>query len=785
VTDQRSLWAFVPPASLLEEKEKAAREVGDPRAFLELGRALLEDGRPARAARAFEQARQGIDKEDTGYRARRQRRLAGAGWRESQLELTLAQEVKEGSAEAKSFLARHLRDAPPRERARAWLRWVGATQARGDGAGAVAGWQEVLADANLRDLALEDGDGLPQRAGTLAGRALSALRRQHGDGIFEKAEQRARTSREKNAPRGAEGVLELSQCHAGTRTVREALAGLAREYQRTGRPGAAARLWRQVVREEPTGTAWESLARCYEAQGCWSEAALVWKLAARADPEQSERIERHLRDQPEFRLGLSAAPLSPPLRRSWEATLAEQEILLCPGSEGSANSLWSGVVLRSGWNGEEAGLLLARDPATGRKRWERPLPFAPTWAACHRDRVVVGGRNGLACVSQEDGVVEWYFPAPVRGRTLGEGFLPGAARAVGRVVVEALPGGDLEAFELEEGRLFCLQRRRRLLALDVETGDVLWQRWAPGGAFPGEDGEAGFNPVYHVSGDRLLIQGGGRRWLLEAGTGRLCHQQATPAAWPWRPLPLGKQAVAVARDARTVERIDLETGRTLWTWTAPGRTTASGELPLLVGDESRLLVVISENIGYRLQRLDPGTGRKQWSKLPVLALDRLDPRGWVVGEEVVFHARRGGVEVRSLRDGEVLHGRNLPGETWRLLPAGDGVLAWPAEGSAVGVQVRWLWGAVQWGGGPLVDRPRSLVWLDRQAGVVQRETVTARRGRVTSRLVRGREFAFWPALTEAWRGAAPAAGMTIQRQGPLLLSAWGGRLIAWQSAGAK
>jgi outer membrane protein assembly factor BamB/tetratricopeptide (TPR) repeat protein len=792
VADQRSLWAFVPAGLLLEEKEKAGRALPEGssattlvRAQIELGRALLDSGRAERAAHAFEQARRAIGKEE-GYSARQQRRRAEAGWRASQTELCLTREVKEGTEEMDGLLAQALRDGSARERARTWLRWAGAAQERGDGMRALAAWQEILADPALRDLPLEDREGLPRRAGALARRAIVALRQQHGDGIFEKAEQKARGELEKGVAREPEGVLALSRRHAGTRTAREALAGLARECLRTGRPGAAARWWRRVVREEPAGTGWENLARCYEAQGQWSEAARVWQRAALADPAQSERIQRHLRDQPEFHRPVpSATPLPSSLRRSWETTLAEQEVLLDAGSNGSTNSVWTGVIVRSGWNGEEAGLLLARDPATGRKRWECPLPFAPTWAACHLDRVVVGGPAGVASVTGEDGVVEWYYPAPVRGRTLGEGFLPGAARAVGRVVLEAMPAGPLEAFRLEEGRIFCLQGRRRLLALDAETGDVLWQRRAPGSAFQDEDGESGFNPAYFVRGDRLLIQGGGRRWLLQAATGRLCGQGDAPEAWPWPPLALGKRSVGVVRDARTVERIDLETGRTLWTWTAPGRTTASGEQPLLVGDESRLLVVISENIGYRLQRLDPETGRARWREMPVLGLDRLDPQGWVVGEEVVFCGRRGGVEVRSLGDGAVLHSRNLPGETWRLLPARDGVLAWPAEANAVGVRCRWLWGEVQWGGGPLVDRPRPLVWLDRQAVEIHRESVQAVRGRVTSRLVRSRAFSFWPRLTEAWRGPSPSVGMMVQRQGPRLLTEWGGRLLAWQPAGPK
>jgi hypothetical protein len=168
--------------------------------------------------------------------------------------------------------------------------------------------------------------------------------------------------------------------------------------------------------------------------------------------------------------------------------------------------------------------------------------------------------------------------------------------------------------------------------------------------------------------------------------------------------------------------------------------------------------------------------------MPVLTLDRLDPQGWVVGEEVVFHGRQGAVEVRSLGDGTVLHRRSLPGETWRLGRTRDGVLAWPADASAVGFQLGWLWGEVRWNGGPLVDRPRPLIWLDRQAAEVHREWVTALRGRVTSRLVRSGGFAFWPRVTDAWRGPSPTVGMTVQRQGPRLLTEWGGRLLAWHPA---
>ena len=83
------------------------------------------------------------------------------------------------------------------------------------------------------------------------------------------------------------------------------------------------------------------------------------------------------------------------------------------------------------------------------------------------------------------------------------------------------PHERLGGFCLKGGRLFCFQDERRLLALDAETGRVLWTYQAPGAHVAPEPPGGRFHPNYHAGVDRVILQtGGGQLLVLDSRTGK-------------------------------------------------------------------------------------------------------------------------------------------------------------------------------------------------------------------------------------------------------------------------
>jgi hypothetical protein len=304
-----------------------------------------------------------------------------------------------------------------------------------------------------------------------------------------------------------------------------------------------------------------------------------------------------------------------------------------------------------------------------------------------------------------------------------------------RVVRDVLAPEALGSFHLAGGRLFVLQGERRLLALDAVTGRVIWQRWAPGAAFQMPPPRGRFQVVLPVSEDTLLVQASGRRWLLNATTGQVRHESSTPLErWPQAPLILEDGVVGLVPDSRGVELLDPATGKTRWTWPLPGQTTRSGEPPLLLGTNRAIHVVVPENLGYHLQRLDSETGKSLWARPPLLeeessrlrfglVSEHLEPGAWVAGPDALYHAAGNELTARSPEDGAVLWQRRLDGQgPWKLARVGETLLAWPKSAPASQFRFRSLLGSLQWQVGPLPGSAgASLSLLDAQTGaLVQR-----------------------------------------------------------------
>ncbi|MHB1426930.1 MAG: outer membrane protein assembly factor BamB family protein, partial [Gemmataceae bacterium] len=399
--------------------------------------------------------------------------------------------------------------------------------------------------------------------------------------------------------------------------------------------------------------------------------------------------------------GANAAPLAegqnPPLFRSWHARLASDEWILAGWPQGDPDLLPTGSA---------DGRLRCRLTSTGEMHWTQRLPFAPRWSGWHANKILAGGAEGVVCLRRDNGELLWRFSAPESGH------YPHASRHRVRVILDPQPPEPLTAFQLVAGRLFFLQGQRRLFALNAETGAVLWDCWAPDGQLHLPFPHGYFSAYYQAGTETVLMQMSGRRWLLDARTGRQIHQAADSRdLWQRPPLALDERTLCVVLDNRSVGLLDAQTGRCSWTHPLAGVTIRSGEMPSVLGKGNLLLCVQPANVGYFLYRLDRESGKPVWIQPGLLTAKSLDPSAWTFDAEALYGIEDDLLIARSLTNGEVLWQRALSvvsplssppraGGTdaaWQARRVGDYLLVSPqAFGCEARFRFRSPLGTVQW-----------------------------------------------------------------------------------------
>src|SRR5262249_28631111 len=126
------------------------------------------------------------------------------------------------------------------------------------------------------------------------------------------------------------------------------------------------------------------------------------------------------------------------------------------------------------------------------------------------------------------------------------------------------------------------------------------------------------------------------------------------------------------------------------------------------GGPDALFVVVPRNGGYRLRRLDPGTGRPLWGEEVPLGPDRIDLGNSAADDRGVYYTSRNVVTAPAPDHGRLLWEEGLPGPAgaWRLRRAGPVLLAWPAEARRANFHSRWLSASLELGVTfPPEDRP--------------------------------------------------------------------------------
>ena len=433
---------------------------------------------------------------------------------------------------------------------------------------------------------------------------------------------------------------------------------------------SAARIWRRAKQTDREITVWDSIRKnermnaipVMDRQGCplfirpfdrRSRANLGREPKASSDDTPSKNSKTQL------------------FHRAWHVSLARDEAIL----EGETEELLTG---------RADGRLCARSAATGGPQWTTRLPFVPRWAGSCGAEMVVAGDSGIVSLRRDSGEIVWHFPAPEYS------LYPCAGIAGERVVLAPRPLEPLSDFHLKRGRLFFLQGRRRLFAIRVEAGALLWVRWAPDALLELPPPRGLFSVHFHAGEDTILVQCSRRRWLLDASTGRRMHETVDDRElWRQPPLALDERSLCIIADNKNLELIDAKTGRRQWFRRPTGGTVFSGETPSVLGNGNVLFFVQPLNVGYSLIRLDPASGKPLWSRPLLLDAKELQPNAWSLDAEALYTIEEGQLTARSTADGKVVWQRPLRGFVrWQTHRVGSSLVVSPSGA------IEWQWSSL-------------------------------------------------------------------------------------------
>ncbi|MCI0462681.1 MAG: PQQ-binding-like beta-propeller repeat protein, partial [Gemmataceae bacterium] len=661
VAGVQHLWGYVPPASLLEQRRRAARlsEVASA-AHYHLALAEADAGLNTQALATLIQVEREASAEEQGRRgplrdqARERRYQLLRDWAEEAV-------TQQHWDEAAGLLAQAAgTEFSLAARAQALARQAALWAQAGQPDRALKSWQTILGDAELRTGTMPDPAGIPRPGAELARLQIEELIRAHGRALYRPIEQQARallgSVKEDNQEEVLTRLLDQYPNASATGTV---LLRLALLYERSGRDGAAAKAYRTFLQRARAGQdqarTLVGLARAYERQACWQAARNTWqrleetygeRTLAAVDPRRSVRawVARQLL-KPEYRAAAEALPgaAAGPVTRTWSTspistTRAAPERLLVP-EECSGSSLPAEYLVSAA-----GSRILCREVSTGKLRWERVCSAPPSWIGQHADAVLVAEAHRIRSLRLADGEPLWK--CDLRPECLDpQSRLP------------SLEETTLSAFQLAGSRLFFLQGQCRFFAVAADHGQVLWTCWAPAARLRPPAPAGRFHSRYHASANWLVVQtSGGERWILDSQTGRKLHEAPTSSEpWPRAPLALDEHRICLIPDARQIVLFDGTTGKEIWTYALHRQRwpSLSGEAPQILGAKNTLLVLLALNYGYELEALDLRTGKPLWPGRRLVSRSPVDFATGAIDEGGVYFVSRGVLSARNLSDGSL------------------------------------------------------------------------------------------------------------------------------------
>lgn len=690
IATSTELIGYVPPARRLNERKKDALRLPQSAVpQLRLGLALADSGKLQDALDAF-QAASKLAKDDERWQGeplreyllrRRHELLLGLADQES--------EQKRWDQAAAQLQKAASTEFPVALRLQAVAAEATLWERAGLPAKAVQAWQSILGADDLCFGRLEV-DGLLQPTNLWAAKKIDALIRKHGRECYALAEARA-ADLTGNGTRPKEEIAErLAKEFPNAKATRQLLASTFAAALKENRPDMVdlAR-WLCRASWEPRDRALvlAGFADACERQHCWEATRHALQQLreefgrekiAELDPTRSvtEYVAGRL-ESPDLKkkppaLGFN---LQFPLSRVWEdvqATKAQPggTRLLLPG-EGSMQSSRDDYLLTC-----RGATLTCRAAAKGALRWEKSLDRAPTWATQSGDLALVGGEHGVFAASLYSGRVAWAYKND-----------------------EAFTLAELRCYQLQDGCLNFMEDGRRFVALDAETGQMLWSRWAPGARVsetgPAPKWETGiysaaqirgqFHPHYWSGQGRLIVQtSSGRLWLLDGRTGKLLHDLETSTSpWPTAPVVADDRHIVIASEPGKFILLDVDKGKPVWTHNVKGKVGLSGEAPVLLVRGQHVLAFTPRNWSFSLEKLDLRTGKRAWPDPIMLDRDELDTGSITADANSLFYVGHGVLHARTIRDGKEAWRAPLQNSSrnaaWRLECCHGHVIAWTKQ----------------------------------------------------------------------------------------------------------
>ncbi len=228
------------------------------------------------------------------------------------------------------------------------------------------------------------------------------------------------------------------------------------------------------------------------------------------------------------------------------------------------------------------GEVIALNAVTGDELWSRPVP-----APIHSPPTVADGRvfavtvdNQLEALSADDGHILWTH----NGLPETAGLLGGASPAIdGGIVVVAYSSGEIFALRAENGRplwgdnlatarsldalsaladirgrpiidhglVFAISHSGRMVAIDLRTGDRVWEQDIGGSYSPWIAGEF----VYVVTNDSAIVcltrREGRIKWVLDLPRHEDEAKKSNPLVWAG-PVLAGDRLIVVASDGEAL-----------------------------------------------------------------------------------------------------------------------------------------------------------------------------------------------------------------------------------------
>ena len=331
-------------------------------------------------------------------------------------------------------------------------------------------------------------------------------------------------------------------------------------------------------------------------------------------------------------------------------------------------------------------------PLAGGDPRRRPAADVFTHAADLAAGFVAAGPFAVAVYGAGD-EPEWVFRLPATDS------LPDRPGRVPFRTGERAALPHLSSFTLAGEWLLLRVGEHHLVGLDLVGRRVGWVLGGHGRpryeavVFPGVPT---FGPHLYAAGPLAAVQlSDGRRWFVNTTTGRVCDravagsvptgygERTAGAMWTAPPARLTRDRIAFSDGPGLVQVFSPSLDKTLWTYTATGAPSLSGEPPRVRALGGDVFVVVRRNHGCDLDRLVPEDGTPAWNEPAFLDAGRIDLSAVDADGLRVYVPVGEKLRAFDLEDGSTAWSADLPklrgAASWHVTAGTDVLVAYPAE----------------------------------------------------------------------------------------------------------